>query len=164
MTLSDDNHKGGVDVVKALKILALPSNSKQFRILVQIAIKRPDLLQNRSRKSPKVLFPPYYNIFQHKVLMENFCNASTGQWCSLVHERRGLGRIGSAFMHWVIKQLQTDQTPTKPNIVPNVAPSYKRPVTDNPKNSPATLLTFELKLTVAFSSAQCSHYFQTPPP
>ena len=45
--------------------------NKQFRILVQIAMKGPDLLQNRSRFYLKVLFSPYYNIFEHKVPMPN---------------------------------------------------------------------------------------------
>ena len=50
---------------------------KQYRILVQIAMKGPDLLPKKSRFYLKVLFFPYYTISQHKVPMAKFCNAST---------------------------------------------------------------------------------------
>ena len=49
---------------------------KQFWILVQIAIKSPDLLQNRSRKSPdstwKSFFSPITTYFSTKSRWQNF--------------------------------------------------------------------------------------------
>ena len=49
---------------------------KQFWILVQIAIRSPDLLQNRSRESPdstwKSFFPPITTYFSTKSRWQNF--------------------------------------------------------------------------------------------
>ena len=61
---------------------------KQFCILVQIAIKGPDLLQNRSRKSPdstwKSFFPPITTYFSTKSRWQNF--VAQALWLSQCHK------------------------------------------------------------------------------